>query len=186
MAGAAGAEVGTETAPAASQADSASGASTSSPGAAVKETGGGNATDSAAAVPPTTSPDAALRAHPNTMGKKEDIRDVLLSTITRYASVVEKRCSGEAHGQRTPRGDSTDSFRPQGRLATPTTARRLKSTQRETLLKESHAAWAPRFSDFFEKSALQSWTKCDFPAHRLEWNRRHRIQSARRRVRLFR
>eukprot|EP01044_Picomonas_judraskeda_P025292 COSAG03_NODE_7280_length_940_cov_1.015458_1_plen_113_part_00 len=55
MAGAAGAAVGTVTAPATSQADSASGASTSSPGAAVKETGGGNATGSAAAAPATTT-----------------------------------------------------------------------------------------------------------------------------------
>ena len=46
---------GSETAPAASQADSASGAPTSSPSAAVQETGGGNATGSAAAAPATTS-----------------------------------------------------------------------------------------------------------------------------------
>ena len=80
MAGAAGAAVETETAPVASQADSASGASTSSPGAAVKETGGGNATGSATAGSATTTTTTGT-ADVNTKKASEEQAARQMSTV---------------------------------------------------------------------------------------------------------
>jgi hypothetical protein len=48
---------------------------------------------------------------------KSDIGFVIVREIAYMAR------EGEAHAQGTSRGDSTDSFRPQGRLTIPTTTR---------------------------------------------------------------